>query len=59
MIFYLKKKKCGNSNPEHCGYMKVIIILAISIVELLTSSGETGLKIWRILGEKGVWMKIV
>ena len=58
MIFYLKKKKCGTRDLEFCGYMKVIITLAISIVKLLTGSGETRLRLWRILGEKGVWMKM-
>ena len=58
MIFYQEKKKCGNKDPELCGYMRVIITLVISIVELLTGSGETGLRLWRILGEIVVWMKM-
>ena len=59
MIFYPKKKKCGNSDLEHSGCMKVIIILTISIVKPLTGSGETRLRLWRILREKVVWMKMV
>ena len=58
MIFYLKKKKCGNRDLELYGYMKVIITLAISIVKLLTGLGETRLRLWRILGEKDMWMKM-
>ena len=44
MICYQKKKKCGNKDLEHCGYMKVIEIPNISIVKPLTGIAETKLR---------------
>ena len=49
MISYLKKKKCGNNDLEHCVCMKVIVIYDIFIAEPSTGFVEIELKLWKIL----------
>ena len=58
MICYQKKKRCGNKDLEHCGYMKVIEIHDTSIVEPLTGIGVIELRLWKIHWVRSVWSRM-